>query len=66
MKTHLFEGKQLTLTEIYALVPALSRQTIRCRLRDGYTNRIDMLAKPIPIQKARDGSRLQDSLRVKR
>lgn len=66
VKTWLFEGEQRPFCDICAMVPALSRQTVRMRLRDGYTTRVGMLTKVAPKVVARDGSRVQYSLRATR
>lgn len=43
-KRYAFEGKQRSMREIHALVPVLSTTTIRKRLGEGLTTRVEMLA----------------------
>lgn len=62
----LFEGEMRTLTEIRAMVPALSSFSIRKRLSDGLNTRVAMLSydaraamrNPATLAQKRDMSRL--------
>lgn len=52
VKTYPFEGEQRTLTEVCAMVPALSRQALRVRLDMGQSTVIEMMAYRKPVPKA--------------
>ena len=46
MKLHPFEDQQLTAFEIHALVPVMSIDTVRRKLRSGITTRAGMMEDP--------------------
>lgn len=54
-QTYLFEGEMRTVSEVSALVPAISQTRIREHLRAGRTSRVEMLSYNVSVARSVGG-----------